>query len=464
MLYLGESVVLLLILSCSILVDGRISPEVVALKRVLYDELQALERSALVTHSAHATSDGSVSGELRSVFHEFERQNQESIAAILRVLALVDHTLENTIEDCAKIFDLPSLESENIVFRDVTRPLLLRVAELCRQITEEDLSGLEATMEAVEKEANVYRERLDATKGYMETVLMNLENFYKDNSIISSFDETLQRMNVRTTSIEDTIRGALQNFSDRQSLMRSSLIVTIFQTSTDPDDAELITNFLDGLANETNFLADDLIELAQIRNNLTEDILHDIRVGVYDILFSLIDSPMSAFLEEENSLRCLAEYYEHNPVQHMVMSLKNMFVCYHVDDALAESLETIQRLLELTANEVETICEGLQTCFRNSATQQDTNEDIMSCFEAVGNNADSILNATAEFIEAKMDEMSSHLEDAINFEQVKMQACLFYKFQEFMISEEFIKLRYTSCNDAEPSKIQDTLEKSDIAV
>ncbi|XP_041765992.1 uncharacterized protein LOC121590402, partial [Anopheles merus] len=212
------SVLLVLLLHGSLPAYGTISPKVIALQQVLSSELQTLERNALLTGPLHAesSSDGSAISRLRRTFHEFERQNQESITAILRVLALIDHTLENTIQDCEKVFQLPSLYSENVLFRDVTRPLLLLffffvktgflfcfkikpsrsptfyprgltlqgheapllllVEQLCQQITLEDFAQIESSLEAVEQAATHYRSRLDETKHSMQVVLDELDH------------------------------------------------------------------------------------------------------------------------------------------------------------------------------------------------------------------------------------------------------------------------------------------------
>uniref|UniRef100_A0A182IZE5 Uncharacterized protein n=1 Tax=Anopheles atroparvus TaxID=41427 RepID=A0A182IZE5_ANOAO len=436
--------------------DARISPKVIALQRGLYDELQALERSALIANHGYASSDGSAFGQLRMIFHEFDRQNQESITAILRVLALVDHTLENTIKDCEKIFDLPSLESENIIFRDVTRPLLLRVAELCRQISSDELSGLEATMEAVEEEANGYRERLDAAREDMRTVLEQLEKLPEALWIVNKIEGPVHRMKLRNVEIESSIMEAVQNISHRQGLLRASLLDAIAQSSHDSDDTDLITSFLEGWENETSVLAEDLSEQLQMWNNQTEDTLHMIATEVEAILHNLIESPVTAFLEGENSLKCLAEYYTNVAVQAVVTGLENIFLCFGGEDALAKPLETIVRLLALVENDVDSICQDLQDCFRSDGTHQAASTEMMSCFEA----AEPILDATEDFIEAKMNEIFFHLEDAVFFEELQTEACLYYKARELMMSEAFINLRYRRCNGAEEPSSQESLGNS----
>uniref|UniRef100_A0A182QNQ0 Protein TsetseEP domain-containing protein n=1 Tax=Anopheles farauti TaxID=69004 RepID=A0A182QNQ0_9DIPT len=419
----------------------KISPKVIALQRLLYSELQHLERSAFVTAPNHTPADESVLSQLGTVFHEFERQNQESISAILRVLALVDHTLENTIQDCEKVFHLPSLESENILFRAVTKPLLMDVEKLCRQITSADVDALEATMEAVEREANGYRERLEQTKQNM-AIVMNELNLFMDNSVQNKMLNLHDTIEAANATIYGAIKAATKSFSDRQRTI-SDAILQSRVTEESEDLFEAVSSFMLFLANETRLLELDLTEQLDDWLNQTQTMIGVVADELMPL--NLMEAPIGLFLRGESSLACLADFKNPKAIQEMSQGLDGVFQCFNITTDTERPFRMAIDLLGLADGDVASTLEGIFNChestLRDGYNAADLG-DIQSCVQT----SKPILEALQEFVESKMDEISFHVDISTYFNELKIETCVYYKAREMMLGVSRINQLYRKCS------------------
>uniref|UniRef100_A0A182NMT4 Cytochrome P450 n=1 Tax=Anopheles dirus TaxID=7168 RepID=A0A182NMT4_9DIPT len=421
-----------------------ISPKVISLQQLLYKELQNLERSAFLTNATHTLTDESVFSQLGRVFHEFERQNQESVTAILRVLALVDHTLENTIEDCEKVFHLPSLESENILFRAVTRPLLIHVEMLCRQIASKDVNTLESAMEAVEREANIYRERLEETKQNMAIVLKDLDLKITDNSIQNKMNRLYDQIELVNSSIYGAIEAAAKSFVTQQ----RSISDAILQSRISEESEALfvvVSNFMLFLENETTLLAQDLTEQLNDWLNQTEAMIGMVIEEVKNVPLNLMETPTELFLRGESSLKCLAGFKNHKAMHEMWHGLGEMFQCFNISGDTERPFQMATHLLGSAAGDIAQTLQGIANCHK-STLHDDYNADdygeIMSCLET----SKSILEALQEFVESKLDEISFHIDISTYFNELKMETCVYYKAREMMLAVSRINHLYRKCS------------------
>uniref|UniRef100_A0A182VYB0 Cytochrome P450 n=1 Tax=Anopheles minimus TaxID=112268 RepID=A0A182VYB0_9DIPT len=423
---------------------AKISPKVISLQQVLYSELQTLEKSALVTHPTYTTPNEGVLYRLRSVFHEFERQNQESITAILRVLALVDHTLENTIQDCEKVFHLPSLDSENVLFRDVTRPLLLHVEALCQQIASKDLDEIEATMVTVEQEANSYRIRLDETKRNMQIVLQEVDNGVESFSIRSKVDELFNEIELINSTIHRSIVASVENLRTRQQSICDE-ILQIQGTNDDANMAVAIESFMEFLDNETELLVEDLAEQLDDWFNQTANMINAVEEEMREIPRDLMESPVESFLQNESSLKCLAEYSTRKAVENMRQGLESILHCFIIANDTERPFEMAYNQLTQTDGDIQQTLQDILHCHQ-STVRDDYNVDdfgnMASCFEMTK----PILEALQDFVDSKMDEIFFHVDISMYYNELKMETCVYYKAREMMLSLSSINHQYQKCN------------------
>ncbi|XP_053668454.1 uncharacterized protein LOC128718863 [Anopheles marshallii] len=438
---------ILLLLWGSLQGEGKLSPRVISLQQVMFSELQTIEKSAFITHPLHATSNANALSRLRSVFHEFERQNQESITAILRVLALVDHTLENTIQDCEKVFHLPSLDSENVLFRDVSRPLLLRVELLCQHVASGDLSEVEATMVAVEQEANSYRQRLDETKRYMQIVLHEVSNIEETSTISSKIDKIFDEIEPLNSTFRESIMAATGNLLPRQQAVCDEILEVFRDTIDEADVFEVITDFAMFLSNETELLVEDLTEQLDEWVFQTSNMINAFEEGLKNITFELIDSPIESFLQNESSLKCLAELGNHKAMHKMTQTAESMLQCFSIANDPKRPLEMVYHQLGEMADEVQLTLQDIVHCHQ-STLRDDYDakifEDMASCFEMT----QLTLEAMETFVESKMDGILLNVDTTMYYNVLKMATCFYYRARETMFAFASINHQYQTCNVA----------------
>ncbi|XP_053671549.1 uncharacterized protein LOC128721779 [Anopheles nili] len=359
---------------------------------------------------------------LRRVFHEFERQNQDSITAILRVLALIDQTLENTIQDCEKVFHLPSLESENVLFREVTRPLLLRVEKLCQQISSKDIASIEATMEEVEMEANVYQRLLGETMSDMRSLQHELDiadRWSLDISVPAKIDALFDQMALVNSTICTEITAAFGSFVDHQ----RSLGETIGQNMRPEDNDELIlavSNYVTFLQNETTLLVQDIIEDLDDWFNETDVFLNLVAAEAANLPHKLLESPIEEFLLGESSLRCLAEFSNHVTVQRMSQELASILRCFNVSSDTKKPFDMALHLLSQLDSDIQLTLRGILTCQQSASFEGldiDDYRNIMSCSEVT----QSVLEAMENLIDAKLEEIVMHIDASMYFNELQME-------------------------------------------
>ncbi|XP_052863752.1 uncharacterized protein LOC128270393 [Anopheles cruzii] len=432
---------LLLLLSSWLHIEAIIPSKVIDLQQVLYGELQLLERSSLNVQSRSPHS-GQAYADLRTVFDEFERQNQESISAILRVLALVDHTLENTIKDCAKIFDLSALDSRNVIFRDVTRPLLVRVEELCQLLASDQLDNLEPIMEAVEKEASLYRVRLDATKRSIDGVLSWLGKEVPQLWIAKRVDETFARWQLTNSTAYLKIMPAIASTIDRQRSVYVLLSQASLKDSIESQNfLSSVDRFMSLLANETELLENDVAVELQGWLNETEEMVQIVAEEAVTILNNLLNAPASAFLQGESSLDCLAEYYAQSATHNIWSGVDNVFGCFNNDKEILGAFEMASQLLGIAERDIHYVLQGLASCSTRAAPAE-IDIDLMNCSEA----AKSILEVAEEFVVTKMNEVYFHIADALNFGELKLETCLYEKARHLLLDVYIVNQQYRDCN------------------
>ncbi|XP_052890662.1 uncharacterized protein LOC128298894 [Anopheles moucheti] len=435
----------LLLLWGSLQGQAKISPRVISLQQVMFSELQTLEKSAFITHPSHATSNENVLSRLRSVFHEFELQNQESITAILRVLALVDHTLENTIQDCEKVFHLPSLDSENVLFRVVSRPLLLRVESLCQHVASGDLNAIELTMMAVEKEANSYRQRLDETKRYMQIVLHEVSNIEETFTISSKVDKIFGEIEQLNTTFRESIMTATGNLLSRQQAISDEILEGFRDTVDEVGVFEVITDFAMFLSNETELLLEELTEQLDDWVFQTSNMINAFEEGLKNITFELMDSPIESFLRAESPLKCLAGFGYHKAMQKMTQGAESMLQCFSSANDPKRPLEMAYHQLSEMANDVQLTLQDIVHCQQSTLRDDyDTKifEDMASCFEM----AEITFEAMEKFVESKMDEIVLHVDNSMYYNVFQMATCFYYRARKTMFAFASINHQYQSCN------------------
>ncbi|ETN60276.1 hypothetical protein AND_008107 [Anopheles darlingi] len=445
------TIAIVLLSCCSIRSNATISPQVIATQQALYRELQLLEQSPL--HSEQSLpSDGKpqqqTREELRSVFREFERQNQESLTTILQVLALVDHTLENTIKDCAKIFDLSSLERNNVIFRQVTRPLLVQVEQLCQLLASEQLDQLETTMERVEREATIYRKRLDQTQQHMRYVKGWLDD--REPAGASLLEQRVAELYSRwlqaNTTVHREVRIAIDlAIGKLRHAINESHGAGNFNGEEDPDFRPIIDNFALRFENETSELAVDLLEVFDEWLNQTEELIDVVSAELMSILDRIVEIPVKALLRGETTLGCLAEYAGYGSVNSVRIEVENIYECLSDEGDMLSSLAVTKRLLELTGREVQVLLQGLAHCTaRRSPSEMD--EFVMSLLANCSDAASIILEGAGEFVASKMNEIYYHFEDMMNFSELKMEACLYGKARELILDVFSVNQHYQHCN------------------
>uniref|UniRef100_A0A182TAN6 Protein TsetseEP domain-containing protein n=1 Tax=Anopheles maculatus TaxID=74869 RepID=A0A182TAN6_9DIPT len=433
-----------LLLWGSLQVYAEISPKVISLQQVLSAELQKLEKSAFVTNPHHTTPQESASSRLRTVFHEFEHQNQESISAILRVLALIDHTLENTIQDCEKVFHLPSHESENVLFREVTLPLLRHVETLCQRIAEQDLSAIESSMEVVEQEASHYRIRLEETKQHMQTVLDELNSNLNTFSLSSKVDSLYEEIELMNRTICESTMGAIGRFLARQQYTADSF-VQLEASNSDTRMEENVLNFMIFLQNETQLLAEDLGEQLDSWFNQTAAMISVVAEEAQYIPYDLMESPIDSFLRKESSLKCLAEFSNQKAVEKMKQGLDSILQCFSITGNTELPFLMANNLLNETGDDIYRILEDILHCYQSTERDgydADDYGEIANCFEM----SNSILEAMEDYIDSRLDEIFYHVQLAMHLNEIKMETCVYYRSREMMLAVSLVNHRYRKCH------------------
>ncbi|XP_050069879.1 uncharacterized protein LOC126557993 [Anopheles maculipalpis] len=423
---------------------AKISPKIMSLQQVLYTELQSLEKSALITHPDHTAPYESASSRLRTVFREFEQQNQESITAVLKVLALIDHTLENTIQDCEKVFHLPSLDSENVLFREVTLPLLHHVETLCQLIADQDFGAIESTMEIVEQEASRYRQRLDETKRNMQTVLSELDGDLETSSLSRKVDSLYEEIELMNTTVCEATISAAKIMFERQQKIANSLAQFEGSNSDDRMDGTL-SNFTTFLQYEAEELAEDLREQLESWFNETEAMINVVAEEVQYIPRNLMESPIDSFLRKESSLKCLAEYSNQKVVENIMQGLESILQCFSITTNAERLFAIANNLLKEIGDDVQHILEDIVHCHQSTELDGYDADDygaIASCFEM----SNSILEAMEDYIDSKMDVIFYQVALALHLNELKMETCVYYRSREMMLAVSLVNHQYKKCH------------------
>ncbi|XP_035776113.1 uncharacterized protein LOC118458070 isoform X1 [Anopheles albimanus] len=446
------TIAIVLLSCCSIRSNANISPQVIATQQALYGELQLLEQSPLHSELQLPSDENprqQSSEELRFVFQEFERQNQESLTSILQVLALVDQTLENTVlDDCAKIFDLSSLDRNNAIFRQVTWPLLVQVEQLCQLLASEQLDQLETTMERVEREATIYRKRLDETQKHMRAVRGWLDG--REPAGPRRLEDRVDELYSRWLEANTTVHREVPIVIDHIIGTLSSAIEESHgginnNVEEDPTFRSIIDNFALRFENETNELAAGLLQLLDEWLDQTEELIDVVSGELIRIVDRIVEIPVTAFLRGETTLDCLAEQPGCDSVNSMRIEVENIYDCFSGEGDVLSSLAIAKSLLELTEREVRVLLQGLAHCTaRRSPPEMDAfvTSVLANCSDA----ASTILEGAGEFVTSKMNEIYNHFEDMMNFSELKMEACLYGKARELVLNICSINQHYQQCN------------------
>ncbi|KXJ75832.1 hypothetical protein RP20_CCG010917 [Aedes albopictus] len=409
---------------------ANLPPQVMELKDSLMHEMQTLQRVIPGHHPVDHRTDHQV----QSVMDEFLALNQNSIDAILRVLMLIDHDLSNAIHDCERVADLPSLDSGNVIFDWVTKPLLMRVRELCGLISSNAVEQVENSLEAVQIEASFYRQRLDASLKNIAIVSSRLESdIFEERSRLEGKNilYVLERVNTTLMAeLDETFTKYLSKWTELYRKLTEVVPEQVVMTLDEYPTVAMVYDFFDFLDNETTVLHGEMHELMDYWMELVEEALEGVTNSTIETDGFLREYPLEMFLNGKTNFDCVARYFQGFD-ERVLYSVKNYYRCIDYADEMSKAFRRIDSVLDSADKAIGFIMETYINC----ATFMQTFEDNLPLEECLMEMQD-LLNQTQEFIVDKSIEIYNYVIDGMSLNQVTIGACLYAQVVEVMLRNE----------------------------
>ncbi|XP_065082899.1 uncharacterized protein LOC135705218 [Ochlerotatus camptorhynchus] len=416
---------------------------VMEMKDTLMHELQTLQDLIPGKHRADHQNDH----EVQVIIDEFLAQNQESIEVVLRVLKLIDHDLENVIHDCERVFDLKTLSSANVIFGSVTKPLLVKVRDLCNLVAENRVDLLEAGLEAVEVEAFTYRGNLDQALQDIAVVSSQLESAVFVERALHGHEYILTSLKQVDQMFAEEISRNISMYSTKwlQLVRDFNAIISdnaVIDLDKHPEIATLYDVF-DSLDNETTVLQEDMKDLMQLWVDLVEDVL----VGLFNITEESDDyireHALECFLNGEMRLTSVANYYR-NLNHIMLHSLDKLYRCVDFEKEMGYAFRWMQPILASTDKAIGYIMKTYMSC---AMMTEQVKSDLP--FEMCEEEASGMFRKTQEFVESKVIEIYNHVIEAIELNEVTIEACLYAQLIDtFMLNGEYFE-SFENCSQSD---------------
>ncbi|XP_058818374.1 uncharacterized protein LOC131681554 [Topomyia yanbarensis] len=407
--------------------EAQLSPKVIETKETFLHELHSLQDVIPKDRTVH-TNEHQSALEIYRIFDEFLTQNQESIDAVLRVLKLIDHNLENVIQDCVKIFDLDSLDSINVLFVQVTKPLLYEVRDLCELITGKRVDEVEIALEQIERHAADYRQRLDQALKDIASVTGQVGGDHFNDRIQLKETQLLTHLemlnNTFSTEMDQNFTKYFTKWIGKYKQFTSMIPDSVGYDANDQPGIAALFNFLDFLDNETSVLQTELDEFLSYWVDLVDETLDSVTNGSLEVVDFLENYPLENFLNGEASLKCTAEYYQ-NLEGTILAVLDEFYWCVDYEQEMMKAFLQIGSVLDSTDKAVDFVLDSYITCAK-LAGQFGSDLELEECLADL----DELLDQTSEFVERKCNEIYYHVEDAMVFSGVIMGACVHMKARD----------------------------------
>ncbi|XP_058453575.1 uncharacterized protein LOC131431730 [Malaya genurostris] len=430
----------------ALVVKAQLPPKVIETKESLLNELHSLQ-DVIPPNYAIRSNEHQNAQEINRIFEEFLVQNQESIDAVLRVLKLIDHELENVIQDCIKIFDLDSLDSSNVLFVQVTKPLLYEVKVLCELITDKQIDEVEAALSQVEHHAVDYRQRLDQVMKDMASVSGQLDGDHFKSRIelktmqISTHLQALNRTFL--TEIDQNFTKYMDKWMEKYKKFASMVPNGVEDDVNDRAEIVALFDFVDYLNNETSVLQDELAEFLDYWVELVDETLDSVTNGSLEIVDFLENHPLENFITGDASLKCVSSYYQ-NLDETILLVLDGFFRCVDYEQEMTKAFQQIDSVLDSTNKAVNFLLDSYITCIK-LVGQFGGDFELKECLADL----EELLDGTSEFVEHKSTEIYYHTEDAMVFTGVIMGACVQLKAREAVSQLGGKMIDFDACGDKE---------------
>uniref|UniRef100_A0A182P011 Uncharacterized protein n=1 Tax=Anopheles epiroticus TaxID=199890 RepID=A0A182P011_9DIPT len=258
-------------------------------------------------------------------------------------------------------------------------------------------------------------------------------------STICRLFDIIELLNV---TICNTIHTATTNLHERQRPVGDAVL----PTEADDDLYVIIRNVMAFLENETELLAEDLIEQLDDWFNETANLINIVEEEVTALPHTLMEAPIESFLQQESSLKCLAEYNNRKAVENMWHGLERILQCFHIGNDTERPFEMAKSLLSMAGGDIQLTLEEILRCHESTLREgYDTNDygDMTSCYEM----SKSILEAMQDFVDSKLDEIYFHVEISMYYNELKMESCVYYRAREMMLDVSEANHRYRKCNE-----------------
>ncbi|XP_062556166.1 uncharacterized protein LOC134221012 [Armigeres subalbatus] len=406
---------------------ANLPPKVLELKDSLMHEMQALQSVIPGHHPVDHRTDHQV----QTIMDEFLALNQNSIDAILRVLVLIDHGLANAIHDCERVAGLPSLESDNAIFEWVTKPLLLKVRDLCGLISSNAIDQVEASLEGVELEASLYRRRLDGTlkdiaivSGRLESDILEERSRQEEKK---ASDQLRQVNETLTVELDATFSKYSMKWMELYRNLANVIPEEIVMTLDKYPSVAMVYDFFDFLDNETAVLQSEMHELLDYWIDLVEEAMDGVSNSTIETDGFLREYPLELFLEHKTKLDCVARYFQGYDSR-VLYSVNKYYRCVDFSAEMNKAFRRIDTILESADKAIEYIMETYVNCA--TFIQQFQNDlPLEECLSEIHD----LLNQTQAFVEYKSDEIYNHVVDGMMLNEVTINACLYAQVVEVML-------------------------------
>ncbi|XP_001655572.2 uncharacterized protein LOC5575189 [Aedes aegypti] len=420
---------------------ANLPPKVMELKDSLMHEMQTLQHVIPGNHPVDHRTDHQV----QDVMDEFLALNQNSIEAILRVLMLIDHDLTNAIHDCERVADLRSLDSTNMIFEWVAKPLLLRVRELCGLISSNAVEQVEESLEAVQLEASVYRRKLDDTLKGIAIVSVGLKSdVFEERSkqISGSILGQLKRVNETVTAeLDGTFTKYFTKWAELYRKLTEMIPERVVMALDEYPTVAMVYDFFDFLDNETTVLHGEMHELMDYWVELVKEAAEGVTNSTVETDGFLREYPLELFLNRKARFDCVARYF-HGFNERVLYSVDRYYGCVDFAAEMNKAFRRVDTVLDSVDKAIEFITETYINC----ATFAEKFEDNVPVEECLMEMHD-LLNQTKIIIEDQSIDIYNYVIDGMSLNQVAIGACLYAQVVEVMLRNEGHLDGVESCSD-----------------
>ncbi|XP_055610257.1 uncharacterized protein LOC129757155 [Uranotaenia lowii] len=418
---------------------SQLPPKVVEARDGLKNELHSMAQMLPNGIEGLKIADHHLSDDLHGVFEDFLTQNRASIDTVLQILQLVDHEIGNVIPGCQELWSLQEAVTSNgnLVYEQVTKPLVNSVSQLCQAVSESRLIDVEQLMERVEQAADHYRVAIDRVLQEIQIVSSELDQDRITAHISLNMDKVRSRLNeINGTLLRDMDRN-FTSFIAGWIRKQKEFTSLLPEFATDWEEVEQVSAFMRSLDNETGVLQDELEEFIEDWIEILDLVLESVHNVSIQVRQLFLDEPLEDFLDGSTDLTCVAESIKF--VDKYSFSLvDDFFRCVDFEDDMMRSYRQITSMLTSTDKAVSFIFESYKKC---ASMEQMFPDSLVACIDELGH----FLNETENFVQLKANEIYFHVEDAMIFNEVTIEACLQMEVRKAVLEIADRTLRYNEC-------------------